>query len=170
LPVPPKAAKQECLYYTMKLIQAQSAEEITSAHELFKEYAAGLGIDLCFQSFEKELAELPGGYAPPAGRLLIAIDENQTGGCVALRKIADGVCEMKRLYVRPGFRGTGLGHTLAEAIILAAREIGYQRMRLDTLPGKMDRAIAMYRSLSFKEIGPYYSNPVEGALFMELEL
>ena len=120
----------------MKLIQAQSAEEITSARELFKEYAAGLGIDLCFQSFEKELAELPGGYAPPAGRLLIAIDENQTAGCVALRKIADGVCEMKRLYVRPGFRGTGIGH----------------------------------RSLGFKEIGPYYSNPVEGALFMELEL
>lgn len=154
----------------MKLIQAQSAEEITSARELFKEYAAGLGIDLCFQSFEKELAELPGGYAPPAGRLLIAIDENQTAGCVALRKIAEGVCEMKRLYVRPEFRGTGLGHTLAEAIILAAREIGYQRMRLDTLPGKMDRAIAMYRSLGFKEIGPYYSNPVEGALFVELEL
>jgi len=154
----------------MKLIQAQSAEEITGARGLFKEYAAGLGIDLCFQSFEKELAELPGAYAPPAGRLLIAIDENQTGGCVALRKIADGVCEMKRLYVRPGFRGTGLGHTLADAIILAAREIGYQRMRLDTLPGKMDRAIAMYRSLGFKEIGPYYDTPVKGALFMELEL
>ena len=154
----------------MKLIQAQSAEEIDRARELFEEYAAGLGIDLCFQSFDKELAELPGGYVPPAGRLLIAIDENQAAGCVALRKIADGVCEMKRLYVRPGSRGTGLGHTLAEAIIQAAREIGYQRMRLDTLPGKMDRAIAMYRSLGFKEIGPYYDNPVASALFMELEL
>ena len=154
----------------MKLIQAQSAEEIDRARELFEEYAAGLGIDLCFQSFEKELAELPGKYVPPGGRLLIAIDEHQAAGCVALRKIADGVCEMKRLYVRPGFRGTGLGHTLAEAIILSAREIGYQRMRLDTLPGKMDRAIAMYRSLGFKEIGPYYDNPVESALFMELEL
>jgi ribosomal protein S18 acetylase RimI-like enzyme len=154
----------------MKLIQAQSAEEIDRARELFEEYAGGLGIDLCFQSFDKELAGLPGGYVPPAGRLLIAIDEHQAAGCVALRKIADGVCEMKRLYVRPGFRGKGLGHTLAEAIILTAREIGYQRMRLDTLPGKMDRAIAMYRSLGFKEIGPYYSNPVEGALFMELEL
>lgn len=154
----------------MNLIQAQSAEEIDRARELFEEYAAGLGIDLCFQSFEKELAELPGKYVPPGGRLLIAIDEHQAAGCVALRKIADGVCEMKRLYVRPGFRGSGLGHTLAEAIILAAREIGYQRMRLDTLPGKMDRAIAMYRSLGFKEIGPYYDNPVKGALFMELEL
>jgi ribosomal protein S18 acetylase RimI-like enzyme len=154
----------------MKLIQAQSAEEIDRARKLFEEYATGLGIDLCFQSFDKELAELPGRYVPPAGRLLIAIDENQAAGCVALRRIADGVCEMKRLYVRPGFRGTGLGHTLAEAIILAAREIGYQRLRLDTLPGKMDRAIAMYRSLGFKEIGPYYDNPVEGALFMELEL
>jgi ribosomal protein S18 acetylase RimI-like enzyme len=154
----------------MKVIQVESAEEILSARELFEEYAAGLGIDLCFQSFEKELAELPGVYVPPAGRLLIAVNESQTAGCIALRKIADGVCEMKRLYVRPGFRGTGLGHTLAEAIILAAREIGYQRMRLDTLPGKMDRAIAMYRSLGFKEIGPYYDNPVESALFMELEL
>jgi len=154
----------------MKLIQAQSAEEIDRARKLFQEYAAGLGIDLCFQSFDKELAELPGVYVPPAGRLLIAIDQNQAAGCVALRRIADGVCEMKRLYVRPGFRGTGLGHTLAEAIILAAREIGYQRMRLDTLPGKMDRAIAMYRSLGFKEIGPYYDNPVESAMFMELEL
>lgn len=156
--------------HQMKLIQAQSAEEIASARELFEEYAAGLGIDLCFQSFDKELAELPGGYAPPAGRLLLAIDKNQNAGCVALRKIADGVCEMKRLYVRPEFRGTGLGHTLANAIISAAREIGYQRMRLDTLPDKMDRAIALYRSLGFKEIGPYYTNPVEGALFMELEL
>ena len=154
----------------MKLIQAQSAEEIDRARELFEEYAAGLGIDLCFQSFEKELAELPGGYVPPAGRLLIAIDENQAAGCVALRRIGDGVFEMKRLYVRPGFRGTGLGHTLAEAIILAARKIGYRSMRLDTLPGKMDRAISMYRSLGFKEIGPYYDNPVESALFMELEL
>jgi len=154
----------------MKLIQVQSAEEIRLARELFEEYAAGLGINLCFQNFDNELATLPGAYVPPTGRLFLAVAGNDTAGCVALRKIADDVGEMKRLYVRPEFRGTGLGHTLTEAIILAAREIGYRRMRLDTLPGRMDRAIAMYRSVGFKEIGPYYSNPVESALFMELEL
>jgi len=154
----------------MKLIQVQSAEEIRLARELFEEYAAGLGINLCFQNFDNELATLPGAYVPPTGRLFLAVAGNDTAGCVALRKIADDVGEMKRLYVRPEFRGTGLGHTLTEAIIVAAREIGYRRMRLDTLPGRMDRAIAMYRSVGFKEIGPYYSNPVESALFMELEL
>jgi ribosomal protein S18 acetylase RimI-like enzyme len=154
----------------MKLIQAQSEDEISRARLLFEEYAAGLEIDLCFQNFDKELAGLPGEYVPPSGRLFLAVEMDQTLGCVALRKIGEDVCDMKRLYVRPGFRGTGLGSTLAASIISAAREIGYQRMRLDTLPGKMDRAIAMYRTLGFKEIEPYYSNPVEGALFMELEL
>lgn len=154
----------------MKLIQAQTAAEISQARELFEEYAAGLGINLCFQNFDKELAELPGEYVPPSGRLFLALEGEQMAGCVALRRIAAGVSEMKRLYVRPGFRGTGLGRRLTETVIDTAREIGYQRMRLDTLPGKMDRAIAMYRALGFKEIEPYYSNPVAGALFMELEL
>lgn len=154
----------------MKLIQAHSPEEITRTRELFEEYASGLGISLCFQNFDKELAELPGAYIPPSGRLFLAMQDEQTIGCVALRKIGDNVCEMKRLYVRPEFRGTGLGRTLAESIIAAAREIGYHSMRLDTLPGKMDRAIAMYRSLGFKEIEPYYKNPVDGAAFMELIL
>ena len=154
----------------MELIQAQSAEEISRARELFEEYAAGVGISLCFQNFDKELAELPGAYVPPGGRLFLAIKEEQSAGCVALRRIGEGVCEMKRLYVRPHFRGTGLGRTLAETVIQTAREIGYHRMRLDTLPGKMDQAIAMYRTLGFKEIEPYYSNPVEGAVFMELEM
>jgi len=156
--------------FLMELIQAQSVEEIRLARQLFEEYAAGLGLNLCFQNFEKELAELPGAYVPPAGRLLLAVAGDQKAGCVALRRIADSVCEMKRLYVRPEFRGTGLGRTLTQAIIVAARQIGYKRMRLDTLPGRMDRAIAVYRSLGFKEIDPYYSNPVEGAVFMELEL
>ena len=154
----------------MRLIQAQSGEEVHHARELFEEYAVGLGINLCFQNFDKELANLPGEYVPPSGRLFLALEGEQTVGCVALRKLADGVCEMKRLYVRPGFRGTGLGRMLTERVIQSARELGYQRMRLDTLPGKMDRAIAMYRALGFKEIEPYYSNPVAGALFMELEL
>jgi putative acetyltransferase len=154
----------------MDLIHAQSSEEVSLARELFEEYAAWLGFSLCFQNFDKELAGLPGDYSPPSGRLLIAAENDETAGCVALRKIGDGVCEMKRLYVRPKFRGKGLGRTLAETIIEAAREIGYHRMRLDTVPGKMDRAIVMYRSLGFKNIEPYYNNPVEGAAFMELEL
>lgn len=154
----------------MKLIEAKSAQEISQVRELFQQYATGLGISLCFQNFEKELTELPGGYASPTGCLLLALEASKPVGCIALRKIADGVCEMKRLFVCPEFRGTGLGNSLTDAIIIIAREIGYDRMRLDTLPGKMDRAIAMYRALGFKEIEPYYSNPVEGALFMELAL
>jgi putative acetyltransferase len=154
----------------MELIQAKSDKEIQEARQLFEEYSAWLGINLCFQNFDQELAELPGGYAPPSGRLMLAIEDEVTAGCVALRKFGDGICEMKRLYVRPKFRGRGLGRTLTENLIQEARAIGYRRMRLDTLPGKMDQAIAMYRSLGFKNIEPYYNNPVEGAAFMELNL
>jgi ribosomal protein S18 acetylase RimI-like enzyme len=154
----------------MKLIQVQSAQEVSRARELFEEYAAWLGLNLCFQNFDNELAELPGEYVPPSGRLFLAIENDQVAGCVAVRKIGEGICEMKRLYVRPAFRGLGLGRILTEKIIEAAREIGYACMRLDTLPGKMDQAIAMYRSLGFKNIEPYYNNPVVGAAFMELEL
>ncbi|MGH9957754.1 MAG: GNAT family N-acetyltransferase [Pyrinomonadaceae bacterium] len=155
----------------MNLIQARSDEDIRSARELFEEYAAGLGIDLCFQKFDQELARLPGDYVPPRGRLLLALsDDAQISGCVALRSIGKEKCEMKRLYVRPDFRGKGLGRKLAQAIIKEAREIGYERMLLDTLPGRMDAAIAMYRSFGFREIPPYYDNPGSGALFMELTL
>ncbi len=154
----------------MKLIQVESAEEVEHARELFLEYGAWLGFSLCFQNFDQELAELPGKYVPPSGRLFLAIENDEVAGCVALRQIGDDVCEMKRLYVRPAFRGTGLGRKLAEEIIQSAREIGYASMRLDTLPGKMDRAIAMYDSFGFKKIEPYYENPVEGAAFMELKL
>ena len=165
----------------MNFVQPQSAEEIEIARELFREYAAGLNIDLCFQNFDQEVAGLPGNYAPPLGRLLLAIADEQVAGCIALRplggyqkpdreggQVTD--CEMKRLYIRPEFRGQGLGKKLITTLIEAARDIGYQRMLLDTLPGKMDEAIALYRSFGFREIAPYYHNPVAGALFMELRL
>jgi len=154
----------------MKFVQAQSPEEIEITRGLFKEYASGLNIDLCFQNFDQEVNGLPGNYAPPSGRLLLAIDGEQVAGCIALRSLGDGDCEMKRLYVRPEFRGKGLGQKLVTTLLDAAREIGYERMLLDTLPGKMDEAIALYRSLGFREIAPYYHNPVEDALFMELWL
>jgi putative acetyltransferase len=154
----------------MKLIQVKSDEEIQETRRLIEEYAAWLGVDLCFQNFDQELAELPGDYVPPSGRLFLAVENDQVAGCVAIRKIAADMCEMKRLYVRPAFRGHGLGRTLTEKIIEAAREIGYARMRLDTLPRRMAPAIAMYRSLGFKTIEPYYDNPIEGVVFLELEL
>lgn len=150
--------------------QASSPAEIDLARTLFQEYAASLGFNLCFQNFERELAELPGGYAPPQGRLLLARSGTDVTGCVALHPLEAGVCEMKRLYVRPEFRGRRIGWALAEEIIGAAREIGYQRMRLDTVPSVMAAAVAMYRELGFREIPPYTLNPVAGAIFMELEL
>ncbi len=155
---------------TTMVIQAQSADQIELARELFREYASTLGIDLCFQNFEKELAELPGAYAPPSGRLLLLYEKGELAGCVALRQIGDQICEMKRLFLRDGFRGKGLGRKLAQEIIREAKEVGYARMRLDTLPPMMNDAIALYRSLGFKEIAPYYENPVPGAVFMELDL
>jgi putative acetyltransferase len=153
-----------------QIIRADSTEDVENARELFREYEAWLDVDLCFQSFEKELAELPGKYAPPDGRLLLAVDNGNVAGCAALRKIDDGICEIKRLFLRADFRGHGLGGKLAEAIIGEAKQIGYERMRLDTLPPKMNDAIALYRLLGFKEIEPYYNNPVPGAKFMELDL
>lgn len=151
-------------------VQAESLAQVGQARRLFIEYSEWLGLNLCFQNFEKELAELPGAYAPPDGRLLLAISGEQVAGCVGLRKIGEGTCEMKRLYVRPEFRGEGIGRALAVKIIEEARLVGYARMCLDTLPSKMNEAIKVYRSLGFREIEPYYHNPVEGALFMELTL
>ena len=153
----------------MRLTQVEAGSQIEEARSLFKEYEASTGVDLCFQNFSQELASLPGDYAPPAGRLIIAYDAEAAAGCVALRKVDESVCEMKRLYVRPAFRGAGLGRTLAGRIVEEARAIGYERMRLDTLPS-MRPAIALYRSLGFEEIEAYRYNPVEGTLYMELEL
>ena len=129
-----------------------------------------MGIDLCFQNFEQELAELPGHYAPPSGCLLLATVGDEPAGCVALKKLADGVCEMKRLYVRSQCRGTGLGRTLAEQIIREAQVLGYEAIRLDTVPSRMGSAVGLYRSLGFRDIPPYCFNPMPGALFLELHL
>ncbi|HXT64512.1 MAG TPA: GNAT family N-acetyltransferase [Pyrinomonadaceae bacterium] len=154
----------------MEIIQASSSEHIDQARQLFREYEAWLNLDLCFQNFEKELAGLPGAYAPPSGRLLLAFDDEELAGCVALRKLSEDVGEMKRLFLRPQFHGRGLGRELAQRIIEEARASGYQRMRLDTLSEQMGSAIRLYRALGFKEIASYYENPVPGALFMELTL
>ena len=154
----------------MNVIQAKSKKEIQEARSLLEEYAAWLEISLCFQNFDQELAELPGDYAPPDGRLLLAFEDDQLAGCVALRKLRASSCEMKRLFLRPEFRGRGLGRALVEKIVDEARQIGYTQMCLDTLPGSMDQAIALYSSIGFKEIEPYYNNPVAGAKFMELRL
>jgi putative acetyltransferase len=138
--------------------------------ELFQEYAESLGFDLCFQGFDVELATLPGRYARPTGRLLLARAAGETVGCVALRGLEPGVCEMKRLYVRPNGRGTGAGTLLTDAIIAEARAAGYRRMRLDTIAPIMDRAVSLYRRRGFVEIAAYAENPIEGALYLELTL
>jgi ribosomal protein S18 acetylase RimI-like enzyme len=152
------------------LIQATTPEQIQQARELFLEYAASLGFSLCFQGFDEEVKNLPGAYAPPAGRLLLARCDGRAAGCVALRRLEEGICEMKRLYVRPAARGKSLGRMLVDQVIAEARQIGYQRMRLDTIESSMQDAIALYRRKGFQEIPPYRENPVPGALYLELVL
>jgi ribosomal protein S18 acetylase RimI-like enzyme len=153
----------------VQIALAYSKEKLPIVRELFTEYANSIEVDLCFQGFSKELAELPGAYAPPQGRLFVAYAAGMPLGCVAIRKIGEGVCEMKRLYVRPSARRTGLGRQLTRLVIDAAKEIGYQKMRLDTL-ASMTPAIALYESLGFQRITPYYHNPSGCAVFMELRL
>ncbi len=138
-------------------------------HALFLEYRDWLGVDLCFKGFEEELATLPGKYAPPEGGVWLAQVDGKLAGCVGFRPIEDGTCEMKRLWVRPGFRRLGLGWRLAETCVAAARMAGYRTMCLDTL-AFMDTARALYETLGFREIPAYYDNPLEDVRYLELVL
>ena len=155
---------------TAKIIQASSESQIDETRRLFREYEAWLGLDLCFQGFEEELARLPDKYAEPDGRLLLAYSGERLAGCIALRKLEQGICEMKRLFVRDEFRGQKIGVLLIERIIADAHALGYEKMRLDTYPPKMGKAVSIYKAHGFRHIEPDYVNPHEGVLFMELTL
>lgn len=152
-----------------EFVTAATEEDYREARVLLREYEAEIEVDLCFQGFEDELMTLERVYGPPGGAFFLLRHGGRTGGCVALKDLGGGVCEMKRLFLRPGFRGQGLGRRCAERIVQTAREMGYRAMRLDTLPA-MQSAIALYRSMGFTEIARYTKNPLEGALFMELTL
>jgi putative acetyltransferase len=153
----------------LEITEVQSEEDLLEVRKLIVQYADSLEINLDFQGFHEELAGLPGDYTAPNGCLLLALWKGQVAGCVALRQFSPGICEMKRLYIQPHFRGLGIGKALCEGVIDRARRFGYKRMRLDTLPS-MEKAKGLYVSLGFREIEPYRFNPVEGASFMELIL
>jgi len=154
---------------TVTLRPAEGAD-LSQIRELFLEYARSLGFSLCFQGFDQEVAGLPGKYAAPRGRLLLAEVDGKAAGCVALREWKADICEMKRLFVRPQFRGLRIGRDLADRVIAEAREAGYTRMRLDTVASTMADAVALYRRLGFVEILPYCENPIPDALYFELSL
>lgn len=151
----------------IELIYAEAPARIEDARKIFREYEQWLGLDLCFQNFEEEMRSLPGKYAPPDGRLILAYKDGELAGGIALRKIEEGICEMKRLYLRENARSGGIGRELIEKLIEEARKIGYKKMRLDTFPPKMGKAVELYRSHGFYEIPPYYENPYDGVLYME---
>jgi putative acetyltransferase len=150
-----------------EITQAITEQQIADARGLFRDYETWLGMSLCFQGFEEELANLPGKYEPPGGRLYVAYDQDEAIGCIALREIGPGVCEMKRLFLRDAARGKGVGVRLIEQVIADAREIGYEKMRLDTYPPKMGKAVSLYEAHGFYEIPAYYDNPHDGVLYME---
>ena len=154
----------------VNICQAQTETQIDEARTIFREYEAWIDLDLCFQGFEAELAALPGKYAMPEGCLLLAYVDDKLAGCIAMRKLDDGVCDMKRLFVRDDFRGQKIGVALIERLISNAHEIGYSKMRLDTFPPKMGKAVSLYEALGFVEIPPYYENPHSDVLFMEISL
>ena len=160
---------KEAIAIMVKIVQAITEESIENAKTLIREYAESLEFDLGFQNFDQEMGDFPGEYALPKGRLYIAMDKNQPVGCVALRDLGDGICEMKRLYVIPNYRGRHIGRLLAKTVIKAAGELGYERIRLDTIPS-MRQANMLYTALGFKEITPYRFNPIEGAAFFELNI
>jgi len=157
----------------IKLVEPDTPALIEATREIFREYAAGLGVDLCFQDFDAELAGLPGEYAAPGGALLLAFVDGQLAGCGAVRPLADvdyaNSCEMKRLYVRRAFRGFGIGRVLAQALLDRATEAGYSNMLLDTLDD-MESARGLYDTLGFEEIPPYYYNPIPGAHYLRADL
>ena len=153
----------------IEIIDVHTSEEVEKAKELFQEYAESLGFELCFQNFKKELVNFPYQYSPPDGRLFLARFKDQFIGCIGLRKFEKRICEIKRLYVRPDFRGKQAGRALAKAAVKAAKTIGYEYIRLDTLPS-MKSANKLYGSLGFEHIGTYRHNPIKGAIYMELNL
>jgi len=153
----------------IKIVEANTKEFVENAKKLIREYAQSLEFDLDFQDFDKEMENFPGQYAAPRGCLYVALEANQPIGCVALRDLGQSVCEMKRLYVKPSFRGQKIGRLLAEVVIEAARDMGYDFMRLDTVPS-MKQANMLYNALGFKRIAPYRFNPLGGANFLELNL
>lgn len=154
---------------TLTIRPAETETDYQAARGLFEEYAESLDFELCFQDFADELERLPGDYAPPTGDLLLAEVDEMVAGCIAVRKLDEGVCEMKRLYVRPAFRQAGIGRALSEAILERARDLGYEVMRLDTVES-MHAAQALYRSLGFRKTEPYYHNPLPNVVYMEREL
>lgn len=154
----------------IEIVRAETNEHIEHCRNLFREYEAWFGLKLCFQNFDEEVANLPGKYAAPEGRLFLAFADEKVAGCIALRKLEDKICEMKRLFVRDEFRGRKIGVLLIEKLFEEARQIGYKKMRLDTFPAKMGKAVSLYESYGFRKIAPYYHNPYGETLFMELDL